>query len=41
MILQVALVWSMTLAWLAQRLRMGSWGYVSNLVKGTVKSANI
>jgi len=32
---------TMTLAWIAQRLRMASWGYVSNLLNGKVKSANI
>jgi hypothetical protein len=31
----------MTLARIAQRLRMGSWGYISNLLNGKVKSANI
>jgi hypothetical protein len=32
---------TMTLARIAQRLRMGSWGYISNLLNGKVKSANI
>ena len=32
---------TMTLAWVAQHLHMGSWGYVSNLLKENVKSINI
>jgi len=30
---------TMTLAWIAEHLRMGSWSYVSNLLR-TTKSAN-
>jgi hypothetical protein len=30
---------TMSLAWIAQRLRMGSWSYVSNLLR-TTKTAN-
>ncbi len=32
---------TLTLAWIAQRLSMGSWGYVSHLLKAKAKSANI
>jgi len=32
---------TMTLAWVAQALEMGRWGYVSHLLKGNTKSANI
>jgi hypothetical protein len=32
---------TMTLAWVAQHLEMGRWGYVSHLLKGKAKSANI
>jgi hypothetical protein len=32
---------TMTLAWVAQHLEMGRWGYVSQLLKGKPKSANI
>ena len=32
---------TMTLAWVAQHLEMGTWGYVSHLLRGEAKSANI
>ena len=32
---------TMTLAWIAERLSMGSWGYVAHLLNGKRKSANI
>ncbi len=32
---------TMTLAWVAQELAMGRWGYVAQLLKGKTKSANI
>jgi hypothetical protein len=31
----------MTLAWVAQHLATGRWGYVAQLLKGKPKSANI
>jgi hypothetical protein len=31
----------MTLAWVAQALKMGRWGYVAQLLKQKEKSANI
>jgi hypothetical protein len=32
---------TMTLAWVAQPLAMGRWGYVAQLLKGKAKSANV
>ena len=32
---------TMTLAWVAEHLHMGSWGYVSNLLKGKATSINV
>jgi hypothetical protein len=32
---------TVTLAWVAQELAMGQWGYAAQLLKGKARSANI